>query len=107
MSGNPSGRSPVIQHVRDLARVHTVEAVGVLVEIMRDKYQPAPARVAAASQILDRGYGKPTQPIDVKPRTSAEDFTDDELKVLAGLGVESIDGAEPPEEGEGEPSQVH
>jgi len=30
---------------------------------MQDPSQPARARVAAAEAILDRGYGRPTQPI--------------------------------------------
>jgi hypothetical protein len=47
--------------VRDLARQHTVEAVETLAQIMRDKKQPAAARVAAANALLDRGYGRPPQ----------------------------------------------
>jgi hypothetical protein len=35
-----------------------------LAEVMADKDQPAAARVSAANAILDRGYGKPSQPID-------------------------------------------
>lgn len=34
-----------------------------LVHISRDKDAPAHARVAAANAILDRGWGKPMQPI--------------------------------------------
>lgn len=94
-------------HVRDLARLHTVEAVNTLVEIMRDKSAQPTARVAAASQILDRGYGKPSQPVDIVPRKSAEDFTDDELAVLAGLGAEGFGGTGSAEEGEDGTSPVH
>jgi len=46
-----------------LARTHTALAVKTLVNILRDKEAPAHARVAAANAILDRGWGKPMQPI--------------------------------------------
>jgi hypothetical protein len=56
-SGNPRGRSPVIAEVQALARQHTVTAVETLVHIMlRGKSESA--RAAAASTILDRGWGR-------------------------------------------------
>ena len=59
-SGNPSGRPKEAFHVRDLARVHTDEAVRILVKIMRSSTSDK-ARVVAAQAILDRGWGKPIQ----------------------------------------------
>lgn len=50
--------------IRSLARSHTETAVKVLVGIMRQPKAPAAARVSAAQAILDRGWGKPAQPID-------------------------------------------
>lgn len=58
-SGNPSGRPRVIMAVRDLAREHAAEAVEVLASIMRDETAPSAARISAASEILNRGYGRP------------------------------------------------
>jgi len=46
-----------------LARQWTEAAIQTLADIMQDPSQPARARVAAAEALLDRGYGKPTQPI--------------------------------------------
>lgn len=63
-SGNPTGRPKQIAHVIELARQHTAGAIQTLVEIRGDVGQPAPARVAASVALLDRGWGKPTQPID-------------------------------------------
>jgi hypothetical protein len=63
-SGNPTGRPRVIAKVRDIAREYTEEAIDALVRVVRDKKSPAAAVVAAASAILDRGYGKPTQTIE-------------------------------------------
>lgn len=58
-SGNPSGRPRVVMAVRDLAREHADEAVQVLASIMRDHDAPAAARISAAAEILNRGYGRP------------------------------------------------
>lgn len=49
--------------IRSLARKHTESAIRTLANIMSSNDSPAAARVAAAQVILDRGWGKPTQPI--------------------------------------------
>jgi hypothetical protein len=49
--------------IRSLARSHTEKALKTLVGIMSQTKAPAAARVAAANSILDRGWGKSTQPI--------------------------------------------
>ena len=43
---------------QELAREHTIEALDVLVQIMLNEKAPPNARVAAASTLLDRAYGK-------------------------------------------------
>jgi hypothetical protein len=50
--------------VRALARSHTRTAVSVLIRVMRSKDATAAARVSAANAILDRGWGKATQPLE-------------------------------------------
>jgi hypothetical protein len=49
--------------IRSLARAHAKTAVATLAGIMRQRKAPAAARVAAAQVLLDRGYGKPKQPL--------------------------------------------
>lgn len=49
--------------IRSLARTHTGTALKTLARIMEQSNAPAAARVAAAQALLDRGWGKPTQPI--------------------------------------------
>lgn len=49
--------------IKSLARGHTETAINVLAGIMNQSEAPPAARVSAASAILDRGWGKPTQPI--------------------------------------------
>ena len=68
-SGNPNGRPAVVDEVRDLARENTAEAIETLKQIMRDKKAPAQARVAASCAMLDRGYGKPAQSVDLNHKS--------------------------------------
>ena len=61
-SGNPGGRPKGSAEVRELARHHTVAAIEKLVAIMTAG-QSEQAQLLAANSLLDRGWGKPTQPI--------------------------------------------
>src|SRR5262245_29160466 len=61
-SGNPGGRPKVVAEVRELARQRAPEAIAALVKVMTEGKSEA-ARVAAATALLDCGWGKPTQPI--------------------------------------------
>lgn len=49
--------------IKSLARAHTETALNVLVGIMNQTEAPPAARVAAVNSLLDRGWGKATQPI--------------------------------------------
>jgi hypothetical protein len=61
--------------VAELAREHTADAIATLAEIMSDRKALPSARVAAATAMLDRGYGRPPQSLDVTQRlTLAEEF---------------------------------
>jgi hypothetical protein len=64
---NPGGRPKVLAEVRDLAREYTETAINALASIAKTG-KPDQARVAAASAILDRAWGKPSQPIDDEDR---------------------------------------
>jgi hypothetical protein len=57
-SGNPGGRPK--NHVQSLAREHTEAAVLALVEALNNPRERVPAAVA----LLERGWGKPVQPIE-------------------------------------------
>jgi hypothetical protein len=50
--------------IRSLARSYGPEMVRVLASIARQKQAPPSSRVAAASTLLDRGYGKAEQPTE-------------------------------------------
>jgi hypothetical protein len=75
-----------------LARQQSPEAINTLVSIMQNEKAPPAARVAAANLLLDRGYGKPAQPISqtltkIDPNT----MTDAELAAIVRNGVQPDD----------------
>jgi hypothetical protein len=62
------GRPPGVPNkataaVREIAQQFTLEAVEALAAVMRDASAPHAARVSAATALLDRGHGRPTQPV--------------------------------------------
>jgi hypothetical protein len=103
-SGNPAGRPkapPLLpQYAPDLtvadrrpvpnlvveARKYSALAVDTLVELTKDSY-PGSTRYAAATALLDRGYGRPAQSLDPHLSTEAitkrlSDMSDAELATL-------------------------
>lgn len=83
-SGNPGGRPKVAAEVRDLAREHAGKAIKRLVALMCSKNQPVALRAAEA--VLDRGYGRPLQAVQLpedpqeKPRRlDLSTLTDEEM----------------------------
>lgn len=51
--------------IRSLARSHTETAIKTLAGLMNEKKVPAASRVAAATALLDRGWGKPAQSVEM------------------------------------------
>jgi hypothetical protein len=52
-----------LTEIRSLARSHTRSAITILSRIMRSEEVTPAARVSAANALLDRGWGKATQPL--------------------------------------------
>lgn len=73
-SGNPGGRSPRIgpngETAAQLARMHTALAVQTLADVLESPKAPAIAKVAAANALLDRGWGKAKETIDLDANLS-------------------------------------
>jgi hypothetical protein len=63
-SEKASVATKTLVEIRSLARSHTRTAIRVLVGVMRSKDATPAARVSAANAILDRGWGKATQPLE-------------------------------------------
>jgi hypothetical protein len=72
---NPAGRngwgtSPkraFARDIREAAQAYTDKALATLVSALSAEDAPWPARISAASALLDRAYGKPTQTIAGDP----------------------------------------
>ena len=63
-SGNPGGRPSGLGGIREFAREHTDTAIATLVRVMNDEDASPSAQVAAATALLDRGWGRPAQTIN-------------------------------------------
>lgn len=85
-SGNPGGRPKAIKGIQELARSYCPSAISALAKIVVDETSPPAAIVSAAVALLDRGYGKPAQPVTGE---------DGEGPVLHSLKVEFISGSAP------------
>jgi len=63
-SGNPGGRPKVEGEIREIAQLNGPAAIRRLVQLMNDRDKRV--ALAACNAILDRGYGRPQQAIQVK-----------------------------------------
>jgi Family of unknown function (DUF5681) len=91
VSGNPNGRPrrsdtiatrQALVTVRTAARALTQEAIDTLAAVMRDGKAPPAARLSAATALLDRGHGRPSQAVDINIGCDLGRLTDDELETL-------------------------
>lgn len=62
-SGNPGGRPKVVAEIRELARQHGYEAIRRLVALMHSKNESVAVRACEA--LLDRGYGRTVQGVEL------------------------------------------
>ncbi len=65
-TGNPGGRPKGVKEVQDLARRYTTDAIQTLADICASTAATPSARVAAAEVLLDRGWGKAAQKIELE-----------------------------------------
>ena len=98
--------SPAYSQFGDKARRYSALAVDTLVELTKDNYAPS-TRFNAATALLDRGYGRPAQSLDLHLSADAitkrlSDMTDAELAALearmitipGSLALEHVDEPE-------------
>ena len=93
ISGNPGGRPKrpatiaarrIEADAKALARQCAPEAVSSLKTIMIDAKAPPAARISAATAILDRGYGKARQEVEIR-KPNLDRLTDQDLDELERL----------------------
>lgn len=53
--------------IAERAKTHGASALAVLLEVMKDREAPHSSRIAAATAMLDRGFGRPTQTVAGDP----------------------------------------
>lgn len=65
-AGRPKGIvSEAKRQISEMAKEYGETALQVLVDIAVNDQEPSSSRVSAAMALLDRGYGKPSQSVDV------------------------------------------
>ena len=64
-SGNPGGRPKALKEVEELCRKLTPQAIERLEKILTDDDAPAAAHTKAVEIILDRGWGKAKQSVEL------------------------------------------
>lgn len=63
-AGRPKGAvNKATADIRALAQKHGPDAIATLIQIMTTREDTPAAQIAAAKELLDRGYGKATQPV--------------------------------------------
>jgi hypothetical protein len=83
-SGNPGGRPRQLASVMHEARRHTLEALQVQLQLMQSAESES-VRLNAAEAILNRGWGRPIQAVQVDGRFLTKKLTDpttDEIRDL-------------------------
>ena len=64
------GRKPVPEDLKEAFQLSGHEALAVLLSVMRDKRARNADRIKAAEIILDRGYGKPRQAVELDAQSN-------------------------------------
>ena len=106
-SGNVNGRPRVVGEIVELARQNSPAALATLSQIANDPKAPAAARVSAATEVMNRAYGRAPSAIDVnvlRPEPEAPDmsvYTLQELEQMraihdSAMARRALPGAEIP-----------
>ena len=82
-SGNPGGRKPLPPDVKMMLKESSADAAKLLIETMRDKNAKIDLRINCANTIMDRVFGKASQPIDGNIDSVVKIILGGELEELA------------------------
>jgi hypothetical protein len=81
---NPRGRPKKDYDLAALAQSHAELAVKTLAQCLTDAEASWPAKVSAASELLDRGFGKAPQSLDVEHKVTLSDAFEEFIRKLNG-----------------------
>lgn len=84
-SGNPRGRPKRDHDIAALARDYAPASIAILVDIMADERTPPATRVMAARELLDRGFGRPPQALQLKHSLTVGEEFDRFIRKLQGI----------------------
>ena len=88
-SGNPGGRPKMDDETKAILKAAAPDAARLLVEMMNNPVTGEKTRLQAAQTVLDRVYGKATQPIEgAVVNLAAQISEEDAQKALEALGYE-------------------
>lgn len=88
-SGNPGGKKPMGDDVKAMLKAAAPDAVKLLTETMKNPDARSDLRIRCAETIMDRVYGKATQPIEgTVVNLAAQISEEDAQKALEALGYE-------------------
>lgn len=91
-SRNPRGRPKKDLDLAALAQQHAQKAIETLVSVMSNEDATPAARVSAAGEILDRGFGRAPQSIDMNATMTLSSEFEQFIRMLnAGAGAKVID----------------
>lgn len=88
-SGNPLGRPH--QALAAYAKQFTPEAIEGIVQIARNRKNSSGVRLQAWNDILDRGWGKPTQTVAGDPDNPLQSVTEVRLVIVDGKASKVIE----------------
>ena len=84
-SGNPGGRPKVLGEVQELARQYAPKAIVELARLAL-KAKNETVRIAAIRELLDRGYGRPRQAMELSvPADNPLQLLLDEIDALSRI----------------------
>ena len=78
VSGNPNGRAKIPDDVREMLKAACPKAIKILLDMVDDPKTKPDLRVKCIEIVMDRVYGRATQPIDnnITSNTIPQNITD-------------------------------
>lgn len=84
-SGNPSGKSKKPKQLADKIQKQADKLVDTLVRLATSDETPDNVKIQAINTLLDRGFGKAPQTLDVNQKHSLSDELEQHIRELNGL----------------------
>lgn len=99
-SGNPGGRPKIAAELKELCRTYTEQAIKAIVAVLTNEEARDADKLTAATALLDRGYGKPTQHVQAEVSVFERMGLDDRYALESAIaaivgGLGNAEGGEP------------